>query len=77
MVVKKLTFVTKPICGYFNGCKNQQLLQYLYVGIVMFVKEPTFIMKHICGYYNGCEKPSTITKPICRYYIFEMTLWKL
>jgi hypothetical protein len=39
MLVKKLAFITRPICGYYNGCKNQPLLQYLYVGIA-YLKWP-------------------------------------
>jgi hypothetical protein len=40
-MLKKST--TKPICGYYNGCKkNQQLFT-----------------RPICKYYNGCKKPRT------------------
>jgi len=76
-----------------KNVENQQLFMDLHVGIGMDVKKPATIMRPICGYCNGrknqpifmrpicgycngCKKP-TIMKPICEYYIFEMTLWKL
>jgi hypothetical protein len=40
MDVKKLAIITRPICGYYNGCK----------------KKPTTITRPICGYCNGCKK---------------------
>ncbi len=57
MVVKKLTFIMRPICGYCNGCKkNQQLLRDLYVGIANGCRKPTTITLPIFEYCNGCKK---------------------
>ncbi len=85
MAVKKPATIMRPICGYCNGCKNQQLLRDLYVGIVMVIKKLSTIMRPICRYCNGCKKLSTITRPICRYcngckktsHYYETYMWVL
>jgi hypothetical protein len=39
MAVKKPASITRPICGYHNGCKNQPRLQDLYASIA-YLKWP-------------------------------------
>ncbi len=67
-------------------------LQDLYASIAMDVKNEQLFTRLICRHCNECKnqqllqdlysgiamdvKPTTITKPICGYCIFEMTLWK-
>ncbi len=48
----------KPICGYCNGCKKNQQL------LQDLYANITMVIK----------KPTTITRPICEYCIFEMAL---
>jgi hypothetical protein len=57
MDVKNLATITRPICGYYKGCKkNQQLFWNLYVGTTRVIKKPTIITKLICGYCKGYKK---------------------
>ncbi len=51
MDVKKSTTITRPICGYYNGCKKTNNYHKTYASIAMVIKIPITITGPICGYY--------------------------
>ncbi len=63
MVIKNPTSITRPICGYCNGCKKPNIYYDLYVGIAMVVKNSTSITRPICRYYN-CFKNQPLLRDL-------------
>jgi len=63
---------------FVKDVKNQQLFIYLYAGIVMDVKKISYYLLYLeANIAMDVENQQLFTKPICKYYIFEMASWKL
>jgi hypothetical protein len=58
MYVKEPIIITRPICGYCNGCKKTSIITKPICGYYNGYKKPSIITRPICEYYNGCKKTS-------------------
>jgi len=58
--------------------KNQQLFTDLYAGITTNVKKINYYLQDLeVGIAMDIKNRQLFTRPICKYCIFEMALWKL
>jgi hypothetical protein len=68
MVVKNPTFIMRPICMYYNGCKKPNIYYETYMQVLQWLQKTQHLLRYLYVSITMVVKnPTSIKKPICEY----------